>query len=230
MAKNKDSFTGNSEFKFEEILSNIEQWFNKNQKILTISVVAVIAVVGIVLGYKYLYQMPLEEEAADNVFYAQRMIEVDSLNLALNGDGNHVGFLEIIDNYSGTDAANIAKFYVGVIYLKQGQYEDAIEYLERFKAHGDLFLAPLSQSLLGDAYAESGDNETALKCYDKAIKCKKNDVVIPDILVKAATLCDISGDYKKALSYYETLRKDYIGTQQAQNADKFIAMLEEKMK
>jgi hypothetical protein len=56
------------------------------------------------------------------MFQAVRYFESDSLNLALNGDGNNLGFLQIVEDYSGTKAGNLANYYAGVIYLKQGNF------------------------------------------------------------------------------------------------------------
>jgi len=74
---------------------------------------------------------------------AQKYFEQDSLNKALNGDGQNPGFLDIIDEYSMTNASNLANYYTGLIFLKQGKYQDAINYLEKFDSD-DEFVGPMA--------------------------------------------------------------------------------------
>lgn len=65
-------------------------------------------------------------------FRAQQYFQQDSLALALNGDATNPGFLKIMDKYSGTKAANLAHFYAGAIYLKQGDFANAEKHLKDF--------------------------------------------------------------------------------------------------
>jgi hypothetical protein len=53
--------------------------------------------------------------------------------LSLNGSEGKFGFLKIADEYSGTDAGNLAN-YAGIAYLNTGKYTEAIDYLSKFKS------------------------------------------------------------------------------------------------
>ncbi|MCL2028392.1 MAG: tetratricopeptide repeat protein [Bacteroidales bacterium] len=227
MAKN-DNLPVNTEQIFEETVSKLETWFLKNQKKLTVSVLAVVIAVGGYFGYKFLYLEPREKTAQEEMFFAQNFFEIDSLNWALNGNGQHYGFIDIVDNFGGTKAANLAHYYIGVIYLKQGLYDDAIHYLKKFRSN-DLILTPMVRALIGDCYAELGDMKEALSQYERAISSHQNDMVTPMVLMKAAALCDIQGDYQKALNFYERVRNDYIRSNEARDIDKYIAMMETKI-
>ncbi|MDR0437716.1 MAG: hypothetical protein LBH22_05370, partial [Bacteroidales bacterium] len=116
MAGKKETGPVNTEQMFEETVSRLETWFIKNQKMLTVSLLAVVIAVGGYFGYKFLYLEPRERTAQEEMFFAQNYFEIDSLNWALNGDGVNYGFLDIIDNFRGTKAANLSRYYVGVIY------------------------------------------------------------------------------------------------------------------
>ncbi|MFM7854345.1 MAG: cytochrome C biosynthesis protein, partial [Flammeovirgaceae bacterium] len=105
----------------------------KNPKLIIGVLVALLAVVGGYFGFNY-YKKIQNAEAQKEMFQAQRYWESDSLNLALNGDGNNLGLLQIIDNYGMSEAANLANYLVGDIYLKQGKYSLAVFHLKEFKA------------------------------------------------------------------------------------------------
>ena len=228
MANKKENFAENSEQMFEETVSRIETWFLKNQKRLTMVVLAVLIAVGGYFGYKFLYLEPRERTAQEEIFFAQKYFEIDSLNLALNGDGVNYGMLDIIDNFRGTKAANLAHFYVGAIYVKKGQYEDAIDYLRKFRSN-DLIFTPMARALIGDCYAELGNMKEALSHYERAVSSHENDMVTPAVLMKAAALCDLQQDYQKALKFYTRVRNEYTRSNEARDIDKYIAMMEAKI-
>ena len=116
----------------EEALSKSEKFIEKNQKILTIIIGSAVVIVLGIFAFQKLYIAPREKAAQGSIFAAQKYFEQDSLKKALDGDGQNLGFLDIIDEYSMSKSANLAKYYSGIIYLKQGKFEDAITYLKKF--------------------------------------------------------------------------------------------------
>ena len=208
----------------QEKLEGIEHWFEKNPKIV-IGIIAVLALtVGGYFGYRY-YAGGQEDQAQKEMFQAVRYFEADSLNLALNGDGNNLGFLQIIDDYSMTDAANLANFYAGAIYLKQGKFPLAIFHLEDFSVN-DLLVQARAYSLMGDAYMEQKDYENAAKYYDKASSHKPNKQFTPVYLMKAALAYEKLNQNDKAIAAYQTIIDNYWESPEYQNAKKFKARLE----
>ncbi len=149
MAKKKEA-TENQMQAVEEALTKTEKFIEKNSNLLTI-IVAVAA--AIVLGYfafQKFYLVPKEKEASAQIFMAEKYFAKDSLQLALNGDGQYPGFLEIADDYSITKTGNLAHYYAGVCYLKLGQYEDAIDHLKDFDGNGTI-IDTWAIGKLGDA-------------------------------------------------------------------------------
>lgn len=203
-------------------------WFNKNQKIIAGIAVGIVVVIGAFLAYRFLYQQPRDKSASEAMFAAERYFDMDSLDIALNGDGVHLGFLDVIDNFGGTDAANLSHYYVGIINLKKGNYSEAIDQLKRFKSN-ELIVTPLALSAIGDAYAELGDEDEALAYYKKSIKSHPNDIVTPAVLMKIIILNDKNGNYKSALDYCRRLQENYTQSQHAREIDKYIAMFEAKL-
>jgi len=228
MANKKDTLPVNTEQMFEETVSKLETWFLKNQKFITACVLAVVLTVGGYFGYKFLYLEPREKTAQEEMFFAENFFQIDSLNWALNGNGVHYGFIDVIDNFRGTKAANLAHYYVGVIYMQMGQFQDAMYYLKKFKSN-DLIVTPMIRTLIGDCYAELGNMKEALSQYERAISSHENDMATPMILMKAAALCEIEGDYQKALRFYTRVRNDFVRSPEARDIDKYIAMMEAKI-
>src|SRR5690606_12376857 len=159
-------------------------WVERNPKISIGIVVVLLLAVGGYFGYAY-HKGNQEQEAQREMFQAVRYFESDSLDLALNGDGNNLGFLSIIEEFGITDAANLANYYAGASYLKQGKYELARLYLQDFSAN-DLLVQPHAYSLIGDAYMEEEDYTNAAKFYNKASTYKPNKFYTPMYLMKEA--------------------------------------------
>ncbi|MBL7866195.1 MAG: cytochrome C biosynthesis protein, partial [Cyclobacteriaceae bacterium] len=141
MAKNEENkdVLENPEVIAEKV-TGIEQWIEHNPKIVFGVLGALILVVGGYFGWRY-YIDSQDDQAQREMFQAVRYFEADSLNLALEGDGNHLGFKQIVEDYGMTPAGNLANFYAGAICLKQGKYPLAIVYLNDFKADDQLVQA-----------------------------------------------------------------------------------------
>lgn len=206
----------------ESALTKTERFIEENQKIISIVVGAVVVVVAGYLAFNKFYVQPKEKEALSQMFMAENYFEKDSFNLALNGDGNYLGFLDIIDDYGITKSANRAKYYVGISYLHLGQYEDAIDYLKKFKT-SDLILAPVKEGAIGDAMLELGKKEEALSQYKKAYSESENNLTVPVYKMKAATILESMSKYDEALSLYEEIKKDFPESTEAATIDKYIA-------
>jgi len=205
----------------EEALSKTEQFIEKNQKILII-VVGAIIVIGLgIFAFQRLFLQPREKEAQGQMFMAQKYFEQDSLGKALNGDGNYVGFLSIIDDYSMTKASNLAKYYTGIIYLKQGKFEDAITYLKKFKGKDEL-IGPMAVGGIGDAYMELGQKEKAVEYYLEAASKRKNDLTTPLFMMRAAWTYEELGKYDKAVELYEKIQKEHTKSMEARGIEKYL--------
>ncbi len=212
----------------EEALSKSEKFIEKNQKVLTIVIgTAVVIVLGI-FAFQKLYIAPREKAAQGQMFMAQKYFEQDSLNKALNGDANYPGFLDIIDGYSMTKSANLAKYYTGIIYLKQGKYEDAITYLKKFSSD-DEFVGPMATGGIGDAYMELGDKDKAVEYYLKAAKQQENDLTSPLYLMRAAMVYEDLGKFDKAIELYGKIQKEHVKSTEARDIDKYIEEAKAKL-
>lgn len=202
--------------------------FFERHKSLIVSVVAVIVVlVAGYFGVKYLYLAPRENKAAEAMFAAQRYFEMDSINTALNGNAQYAGFIEIADTYGATKSGKLASYYIGLIYLHEGKFEEAAANLEKFKTK-DPVLSIMSKQALGDAYLELGQNEKALAAYHKAANVQKNEELTPKVMMRIAMVEEMQQQYAKAAATYEKIRNEYPMSAEARNVETHIARLQAK--
>ena len=147
--------------------------------------------------------------------------EKDSFNLALNGDGQFLGFLDVSNEYNLTNAGNLANYYAGLCYLHTAQYEEAIEYLSNFSSD-DIILSTLALGCIGDAYLELEENSKALKYYEKAVENNDNEFTTPRYLMKQANILEMGEEFEEALEIYNQIKEDYSKSKIAQDIDKYI--------
>ena len=209
----------------ESVLSRTEQYIEGNQKTLLIIVGAIVGIIAIYIGYQKFVVQPKIEESKEMSFMTQIYFAEDSFALALNGDGENYGAIDIVDKYGSTKVGNLANYYAGISSLKEGQYEDAISYLEDFDSD-DRIVSVLAIGAIGDANMELGNTEEALEKYLEASEMNPNDFTTPLFLLKAAQIYEFNKDYQKALEFYTKIRTEYYKTAQGRDAEKYI----EKMK
>lgn len=224
MAKNINTGDGNLA-KVEGALTKSEQFIEKNQKNLTRIFVITLAIIFVIYGYKKYVSEPKNEIAHTEMFKAEYYFSTDSFNLALNGDGQYLGFLDIIDDYGKTGAGNLAYFYTGICYLNLGEFENAIDYLEKFKSDDEIFS---SQALgcIGDSYMELGDLENSIDFYIKASNNTENSYTSPIYLMKAAHALEQNNDFEKSLELYQQIKTKYPDSKEGIQIDKYISRAE----
>lgn len=228
MTKDKKNTQADNLTEVESALTKTEQFLESNQKLIAIVIGAIVVVTVGYLGLNKFYLEPRNTEAQEQLFQAQNYFEKDSFNLALNGDGNNPGFLDIIDDFGSTDAGNLSKYYAGISYLHMGHYDDAITYLKKFDTD-DLLLGPISVGAQGDAQLELGKTKEALDLYTKAYNMNDNELTAPIYMLKAAELLENTDKVADALKIYETIKQKFPESNEGRNIDKYIARAKVKM-
>ncbi|WP_200975359.1 tol-pal system YbgF family protein [Echinicola sp. 20G] len=207
-----------------ESLGKGEAFLKKNSRAVGgIIIVGILVIAGIL--YFQFNNANKDKKAQGEMFQAVYYFEQDSLDYALNGDGVNDGFLKILDEYSGTNSANLANFYAGSIYLTQGEYQKAVDYLEDFSAD-DFFVQAKAYALLGDAYVELGQNSEAISAFEKAASYKENKFFTPIYLNKLAIAYEAAGQIEKAIDTYGTIENEYPESYEFTLARKHKARLE----
>lgn len=208
-----------------EQISRSEKFVKQNFSIVIGAVVVIALIIG---GYMYFRSLQGQKgaEAQQELFRAQLLFERDSLDRAQFGDGNALGFEQIIEEYSGTDAANLSHFYMGVILIKKGEYDAAIEHLNNFSS-SDLLVQARAYNLIGDAYVANGNNVDAASFYDKAAGHNPTEQFSPLYLQKAAITYEKMEEYEKAMKRYAQIVEDFPGSSLVNTAKKQKARLEQ---
>ncbi|HUS86602.1 MAG TPA: tetratricopeptide repeat protein [Bacteroidales bacterium] len=221
MAKSKKKQDSKAMGGVEETLTRTEQFIEDNYRSLLYGLAIVVVIVGAV----WLVKNHLEkrtEDALSQMYVAENYFAKDSLNLAVYGDGNYLGFLDIANEYKMTKAGNLANYYTGVCFLRMGEFEDAIEFLEKFKKK-DKAISPVALGCIGDAFVELNDIENGIQYYMRAVDYSENSFYNPIYLLKAGQLYEMSGNMKKALEMYQTIKEKYPDSNEGNNIEKYIA-------
>ncbi len=208
-----------------EAVSKTEQFFAKNARLLSYICLAAVVLCGTVFcWYKFAYQ-PKVEEARGQMAFAEENFRNANYELALNGDGNVLGFVQILDEY-GTKAGKAINFYAGVCELQLGNWESAVKYLEAYNGK-DAILAARATACLGDAYVGLEDYQKALGYFEKAAETVDN-MYAAGYLLKAGAVAEKLGDNAKALGFYELIKDQYPQSMEAYDIDKYIGRIEAK--
>jgi len=218
--KNKDEVSQGIQ-NVEHTLSRTEQFLEDNYKTLLIGLGVVVVLVALFWLYR-IYLNKRNDEAQAQIYQAERYLEMDSINLALNGDGNYPGFLDIVDDYGSTRTGNLARYGAGICYLHLGEYEEAISFLEKYSKK-DKMIASIAIGATGDAYVELGDTKKGISKYLEAAEYAANSFNTPLYLMKAGQLYELDGNYSEALKIYERIKDEYPESSEGTTIDKFIS-------
>jgi len=210
----------------EIVVEKAKQFWSKNGKLVVGVGAVLLLLVGGFWAYKNLVQAPKELKAVDAMFKAEYYYRQDSVQKALNGDGQYAGFLKIKKEYGGTNAAKLVNFYIGSCYLKLDDNAKAIEFLEDFKTDAKQ-IQQRAYKLLGDANADLGKNDKALEYYKKSAHHFEGDQTnSAESLFMAAYLADkVMKNKDEAITLYKELTEKYPRTQQAFDATNYLAQL-----
>jgi len=205
----------------DEALSRSEQFIERHQtKIIWAVGAIVLLVAGFILITRFV-MAPREREAQAEMYMAELHFERDSLLLALEGDAEFPGFLDIISDFRFTNSANLARYYAGIIYMRLGQFEEALEHLKRFRLR-DQIVSAMALGAIGNAYIELGQMEKGLRYYRKAYSHKPNELTTPLFLFKAGLTKEVMGRPAEALKLYERIREEFPNSAEGRNIERYI--------
>ncbi|MEM7370641.1 MAG: tetratricopeptide repeat protein [Bacteroidota bacterium] len=210
-----------AEIEIEEESRSLDTFIQENSKLLLVGLgVIALLVVGYLFYLNNLGQQNLE--ANTEMFRAVKEFERDSLDKALTGGGQFLGFEEIAEVYSGTEAANLATYYIGIIYLRKGELETGIDYLESF-SKSDNMLSASAYMAMGFAEEDLGNSAKAASHFEKAARTPdENDSTTPTMLLNAGRNYEAAGQLSKALNLYEEIKEEYPLSSEGINIDKNI--------
>lgn len=214
----------NSSLNVGEIVSNSEKFIEKNKKIITIVIAAIVLGIAAYFLYQSFVVEPREKRVQEELFAAQKYFEQEDFKKALEGDGKHAGLISLIEEYGSTKGGSLANFYAGNIYLRQGEYKKAIKHLSAYKGE-DKILAQQTKALIGDAYVELGQLDKAISNYKDAAK-SNNVMTTPFILLKLGQVYEMQKNNAEALNCYKRIKTEFPASQEYREIEKYISRLE----
>jgi tetratricopeptide (TPR) repeat protein len=200
--------------------------FIKKNQFIVYLIAGGLTTAAAIFGYTEYYQKPLEAKAADAMYVAEKYFANDSSELVLNGDGTSKGMLYIIEQFDGTKAANLAKYYAGMSYFRLKNYNKAIEYLKDFSSDAKQVQA-VAYGSIGDAYSELKKNEEAIEFYKKAgAHFPEDEAISSEYLFRAGYFLELNGKNEEAIEIYKQIKQNYPKTEKGFNIDKYINRLQ----
>lgn len=214
----------------EEASFSYEKFFLKYRQYILGAAGAVVLIVSGIIFYQF-YIGQQDSEAHREMFRAVQYFEADSFALALNGDGTYFGLYDIEDEYSGTEAANLAKYYIGIILLNQdsADVEGGIEYLESFNKPSNSILSTAAYSALGFAYEDLGEFEKAARQFELGLSVfgEDNEYLAPTLLLNAGRNYEQAGDFSNARNAYLRIKEEYPLSTEGVSIDKYLGRISE---
>lgn len=202
-----------------------QDFFDKNGKTITYVLIAIVAVVAAIFGYQKFVKEPRAEKAAAAMYMAQFRFEGENADyeLALNGDEEGAGFLDVIEQYGSTPAGNLAAQYAGICYMKLGDWDNAEKYLAKYKATKgvpNVVVNAENLGLQGDVKVQKGEYKKAAALFEQAAEVSDNEFTTPLYLKKAALAYEAAGDKAAAIKLYKRISVEYAASLEARDAEK----------
>lgn len=213
-----------------EAVSKTEAFFQENGKKVMLSLLAVVILVVGGYLYKSIIVDGNAEKASELIIEAQDRFGVANPDfaLALNGDENGAGFLDVLEKYGSTPAGNLAKHYAGICYLRLGDLDNAEKYLAMYDAVDELTAEVVNAQnlgLRGDIAVEKGNYEAAVALYKKAVAASENIYTAPLYLYKQVLIYATLGNAAEAEKCYQTLQAQYPMAVETRDAEKVLGTL-----
>ncbi len=210
-----------------EAMNKTERFFEENGRKMSYIFLGLLALGVVVYGYRALVSQPRVAKAAELIAEAQARFDAETPDyaLALTGDANGAGFLDVIEQYGSTPSGNLAKHYAGICYLKQGDLEQAAAYLSKYspvKGLPGAIINAQNYGLQGDVAVERDDYKRAIALYEKAVEAADNNLTAPMYLRKAGLAARAAGDEKQAAALFQRILDEYPASMDARDAEKLL--------
>jgi tetratricopeptide (TPR) repeat protein len=207
----------------EGFVVRVFNFFNQYDKIIYGVAIGLLAVVALLLAFNKFYLVPQTEKASALMTAPiENMMRADSLSLvmALEGDDEYEGFLTIASSFRLTKTANTAKYFAGLCYLKLGEQDEALRYLLRFRHKEDVYWYG-AQALISDIYDDQGDTRRAIRFCRRATE-GDDPYLTPVNLFKLGQLYEREGDWRRAVSAYQTIQNNFYTEYQKMGVDRYL--------
>lgn len=217
-----------SRAQMQDLSGKTEQFIENNSRNLMMAIGAVAVLIVGVVGYGKFVSEPAETGANEDAWRAEQYFMMDSVDLALNGDGLYPGLYDIIDDHDGTRAAARARYELGTILRNEGDFAGAIEAFEEAGLKDDV-LSVLAQINIGDCEVELGNYSAAASAFGRAVSKGRSssgeDFLAPIALYKGALVDLELGENGAAKGKLRRIVEDYPSSNLKATAEGLAATL-----
>src|SRR5437870_12008621 len=199
-------------------LTWLTEWIKGHRQVATYAAVVLALAAGL-FAWNLLTTKTAERNAGSQL--EQGRLALDSKNYPLAASV----LSQVVENYSGTRAADEGIILLAQVRLAQGQTQQAIDVLQRYAPKADKPFRAQSYGLLGAAYENAARPKDAAGAYQLAAE------EAPYPFLRAQFLSDVgrawlaAGDTAKALVAYQTIAQKLDSTSAAGEANVRIGEL-----
>src|SRR5687767_11302116 len=186
----------------EPFFERVAAWARAHRQIT--SWIGIAVVVGIVLFVWTASSNRRSEEVAGRELQGARFaFENQNMPLAASE------LARIIENYSGTQAAEEGRLLLAQVRLLQGQPQQALEVLRDFAPSAGQAFQAQAYGLLGATYENLGRPLDAAQAYETGSDAARLDFLKAQMLSDAGRAWAIAGDTTKAIASYRRILEDF---------------------
>ncbi|MDZ7694079.1 MAG: tetratricopeptide repeat protein [Balneolaceae bacterium] len=210
---------------FVDSMEKVQVFYEEYKNSVIGGAIALLLIIGGGIGYYY-YSQSQERQAQQLMGQAETVFLQGNYQNALKGSDEDftVGFEQIINNYGGTDAANLARYYAAVCEYNLGNTEAALQYMNEYEVpEGILGVSTLS--FKGVLHTELGQHEQAAQTYAQASEWDVNDSTTPYNQLEAANAYHDAGNTAQAREYASNVVNDYPNSPQVPEAKRLLGIL-----
>ncbi len=186
-------------------------WIRSHKQVATYLAVALVVALGL-FAWSFLTAKTAERSAGRQI--AQGRLALDSKNYPLAASV----LSQVVENFSGTHAAQEASILLAQARLAQGQTQQAIDVLQRSAPKADKSFRAQSYALLGAAYENALRPKEAATAYETAAAAALYPFLRAQFLSDAGRAWLAAGDTAKALVAYRTIAEKLDSTTAAGEA------------
>ena len=179
-------------------LTWLRNWIRGHKHVAAYLAVA-LGVALALFAWSFLTAKTAERSAGRQI--AQGRLALDSKNYPLAASV----LSQVVENFSGTHAAQEASILLAQARLAQGQTQQAIDVLQRSAPKADKYFRAQSYALLGGAYENALRPKDAATAYEAAAAAALYPFLRAQFLSDAGRAWLAAGDTAKALAAYRTI-------------------------
>jgi len=192
-------------------LTSLTNWIRNHKQAAAYLAVVLVVALGLFV-WNLLSAKTAERSAGRQI--AQGRLALDSKNYPLAASV----LSQVVENFSGTHAAQEASILLAQARLAQGQTQQAIEVLQRSAPKADKYFRAQTYGLLGAAYENALRPKDAASAYEAAAAAALYPFLRAQFLSDAGRAWLAAGDTAKALAAYRTITEKLDSTSAASAA------------